>query len=334
MLVQRQIGEGQPKEGLIKDLGVNWRERPQKHAAVIEATTRAARLLGSAAPVRSALVMPAGPWQDVKTGMETGLYSPDTRFIAIERSPKVFLDMVESSWRVGMRNRPDCRRADLCEVTDLPLGLEAAFLDVCAFIDVQTAIWMREQLVPALAPGAVVILTTPSDGMDRNNPMPKAAREFFSGPRKDIIDDFQDRLCYHRTVQAISEECALGLATAFAALAPAGLPDEPVLLRPYRDRHHSMTLLVIVTTGEPSDFPSLGELLGELPPYARRASPTPSVEEEITDPLARAMADLAQNRLQRERLTFRMAELDVEQAAIEDRMRAHVPAISGVEPSE
>lgn len=324
----RVLADKMTREKNFRDVGVDWRGRQNKQSSVRDASARAARLLGTMAPVHSALVMPAGPWQDVLTGMEVGLYSPDTRFIAIERSPKVFLDMVEASWGVGMRQRPDCRRSELCEVTDLPRGIELAFLDVCAALDMSTALWVRKHLVPALAPGAAVIVTIPTDGMDRNNPMPKAARSFFGTERKDILNDFQERLCYHRTVQAISEESALGLALACAALAPAGLPDDPVLLRPYRDGFHTMTLAIIATTGEPSDFPSIDEVLGMMPQAERRASPTRAEPEEITDAMARAIADLEANRLQRERLIFRMAELANEEAAIIERMRGRnsVPA--------
>jgi hypothetical protein len=160
-----------------------------------------------------------------------------------------------------MRHRPDFRKADLFEVTNLPPGLEVAVLDLCAFIDVQTAFWMREHLVRALAPGAVIILVAPTYGRARNNPMSKSARRFFCVSRKDILEDFQDRLCYFRTVQAISEECALCLATAFAALAPAGLPAVPILVRPYRCGHDTFTPLIIATTSEPNEFPSLEDVL-------------------------------------------------------------------------
>lgn len=324
----RALAEKQDEEKkLYKDVGVDWRLRLNKQAAVQAATARAARLLGASAPARSALVMPAGPWQDVTIGLESGLYSPETRFLAIERNPRVFLDMVDASWRVGMRHRPDCRRASLHEVTDLPPGLDSAFLDLCAAMDIETSLWVRDHLVPALAPGAVVIVTLPTDGMDRNNLTPKAARDFFGTTRKDILDDLQDRICYHRTVQAISEEAAISLALAMSALAAAGLPEEPTILRPYRDGLHSMTLAILATTGRPGDFPPLDDVLGRLPKNPPRASPTPpEPKADIADPVARAVAHLEENRLQRERLIFRLAELASEDAAIIESIRGLAPA--------
>jgi hypothetical protein len=302
----------------MKPSSISWDEtsRPLKRAAVERAMTMARLMLSSDAPVANALLMPAGQWECARTAIGVGLISREgTRVTAVERDDEVYPEMVSNAHRLGMAAsmRPVCLRKSLCDVACPPEGYVFSFLDFCAFIDTESAAWVYGQFAPALPDGAVVMFTMASDQADRHSGFPRAAREFFTERRPDLLAPLVERR-YDNGLQAIGDECAVVAATAQALLAPAGTVKSPLVLRPYRDEARQMTVVVCqVSRGQRGDTGVLPAILDLLPPFMRAQVPDiPVSPNPEADEYQSLLERLDENQRASEQVTAVLARLNAE----------------------
>jgi hypothetical protein len=124
-------------------------------------------------PVRMALMMPAAEALDVRLGLETGVFTPDTWIACVEEHPETYAVMVRTLEGIeaeyGLRCEPITilRAIHMIDLRFLPLPIDYAFLDFCDAFSAELLFWIKWRLAPMLAPGATLAIT--QKGADRGS---------------------------------------------------------------------------------------------------------------------------------------------------------------------
>lgn len=112
---------------------------------------------------RTALSLPGNRLLCIREGFKTGLYTPNTYHVVVERDPVVQKEISRKLHLLGSQWEPyfHCGELHQLNVPQALLGhsLDWAYLDLCATINSRLGWWFKNALVPSLSPGAGLAVT-------------------------------------------------------------------------------------------------------------------------------------------------------------------------------
>ncbi len=241
-----------------------WSTAPAK------AEVRSWQLL--APPARHALFLPG--WDAharragacVREGLRTGLVGPGTRVVAVERDAGLASLVGRDLAGLGLGGRLRMHADDLSRLRLDPSDpLDFAFVDLLGNLDGATAAWMRDDLSPALAPGATLSLTF-AYGFRANRFLARC-RAAFEGP-----------YAAHARAAAAHFRINDPLALVGLLIVMSALPGRTFSLAGavhYQDNVRSMVayrLDGVSEAGETMPWPDLSAIAGDEVPRSRASS--------------------------------------------------------------